>query len=109
MLCRALILDRCSGTFQPRMSNYWMFLNSSDSLQHLSLADNHFVSDEDLHVLSELEKLLSLNFSGCAQVEDEGLAVGILVKPLCIEQGVRCAACQTSLATSRSREIIICC
>ena len=73
--CRTLILDRCPGTFQPRMANYWMYLNSSDNLQHLSMADNHYVSDEDLHVLCELDKLLSLNFSGCAQVEDEGLAV----------------------------------
>lgn len=39
------------------------------------MADNYFVTDEDLHVLCELEKLLSLNFSGCAEIEDEGLAV----------------------------------
>lgn len=41
------------------------------------------MSDEDLHVLSELEKLLSLNFSGCAQVEDEGLAVSRVVHLSC--------------------------
>lgn len=81
LLCRTLILDRCPGTFQPRMANYWMYLNSSDNLQHLSMADNFFVSDEDLHVLCELEKLLSLNFSGCAQIEDEGLAVGCFCFP----------------------------
>lgn len=57
------------------MANYWMYLNSSDNLQHLSIADNHYVSDEDLHVLCELDKMLSLNFSGCTQIEDEGLAV----------------------------------
>ena len=54
-----------------------MYLSSAENLQHLSFADNYYVNDEDLHMLYDLETLHSLNFSGCPQVEDSGISVGI--------------------------------